>query len=205
VLPRNTKDHEANIKALIDSAANSYAKSKRARTYKDRHIADAQASLDNAKRYHKIMFPRRKWKHVDLDGLAEQAEAARKREAKRAKREQAKLLKELAGGLENWKNHEPCPRYGTLYQLPVALRLTPDSDKVETSHGAEVPVPDARKLFKVCQACRKKGEAYVDRETKIGIYSGIAIDKKGNAKVGCHDLSYEEMNRINEILKGEKA
>ena len=79
------------------------------------------------------------------------------------------------------------------------LRMSRDKKYVETSHGAVVPVGDARKLFKLCALVRRdaNGSVYSPAlAVGVGPYTLRTIEPNGDCVVGCHTLKYEEMEAL---------
>ena len=65
-------------------------------------------------------------------------------------------------------------------------------DNIQTSMGANVPVKDAQRIWKLIQAGKSiKG-------LQIGHYTITSFN--GELKVGCHKIGKEEVNRIGELL-----
>ena len=137
------------------------------------------------------------------------AEALQRKSAKeaatRAKRE-AQALLTIAEKLDAWRAGEAIslPRSSTIF-----LRLRTDGDRqiVETSWGARVFLRDAARLFQAAHVCHLKGLSFVNDGSKVfsvGPYTLDSIDTEGNAKVGCHALSYSEMSLLASAI-GEDA
>lgn len=77
------------------------------------------------------------------------------------------------------------------------LRMSRDKKYVETSHGAIVPVGDARKLFKLCTLARRDPKSVYGRDlASVGPYTLRTIEPNGDCVVGCHTLKYEEMEAL---------
>lgn len=66
-----------------------------------------------------------------------------------------------------------------------------NGDTVETSRGAKVPLDAAVKLFNAARMCRLHGKATATAGNKIGRYRLDGIDKEGNARIGCHYLTWQ--------------
>ena len=66
-----------------------------------------------------------------------------------------------------------------------------NGDTVETSRGAKVPLDAAVKLFNAARMCRLHGKATATAGNKIGMYRLDGIDKEGNARIGCHYLTWQ--------------
>lgn len=78
------------------------------------------------------------------------------------------------------------------------LRMSRDKKYVETSHGAIVPVGDARKLFKLCALIRRDAKSVYSPNPAVGVghYTLRTIEPNGDCVVGCHTLKYEEMEAL---------
>lgn len=78
-------------------------------------------------------------------------------------------------------------------------RLRVKNGNVETSRGAEVPIPHALRLFALATKCREAGAEWSSPPEKsfaVGHYTLSSIDKRGNVTIGCHSLEFVEMERI---------
>lgn len=124
-------------------------------------------------------------------------------------------LGDLQESLRQWRAHEIVTRTG-LSRLPCALRLhrldilrgdgtfIAESDRgvIQTSHGAEIPVSFAPRIWRSVQATRAQGVDYVPREPApmIGAYRLSQIRADGSMVVGCHDIPYSELEGIAQAL-----
>jgi murein DD-endopeptidase MepM/ murein hydrolase activator NlpD len=93
--------------------------------------------------------------------------------------------------LESWRSGGIL-RYG-FNRLPVALRLSTDGSRIETSHGAVVPTRVAAVAWEAIKA------GAVDPEFSWGHYTGLAV-RDGVLVVGCHRIPLEEVQAIREAL-----
>jgi hypothetical protein len=127
-------------------------------------------------------------------------EIARK-EADRAKRAALKakrLAQSEAEAVADWKAGARIHRnFSRVY-----LRLINEDEKptVETSHGARVRLSDALSLFRRCQIVKRSATPYAATydapRFQVGPYQLNEIDKDGNARVGCHSLTFAEMEAL---------
>lgn len=71
-------------------------------------------------------------------------------------------------------------------------------DIVETSRGAEVPFKAAVGLYLMAAEQRAKGSILMlgNEAKRVGHFALTQIDANGNCTVGCHHLSFEEMERL---------
>ncbi len=133
--------------------------------------------------------------------LLERQEAEQKA-AREAQHREAALQATVR--LEMWRKHEPHVRATHLHALPCALRLSPDKTWVETSHGAHIPVDAALKLWPYVQRIRRQGLNYVPESgqaVELGHYKLTAITRNGDIVVGCHNISYTELEAMAKELK----
>lgn len=115
-------------------------------------------------------------------------------EEKQAKKTQALELRQER---EEWLNGAR-GRYRQPYDTEIQLRVSPSNpDEVETSRGARVPLTVCRRLYQSWQ----KQEVPEDRS--VGVYRLSNIHANG-IKIGCHDISKEEIERFAKVLWGEE-
>jgi hypothetical protein len=130
-----------------------------------------------------------------VEELRKQLEKERQQHMERRRR-QAEEAKE---DLEKWRRGE-ATRLG-LYHLPVALRLSKDGKQVETSHGAEVPVSRAKRLWNYIRDVKANGiPANASKPYGAGINLGHftlnEIREDGSIRAGCHNIAYPEIENI---------
>ena len=209
VLASRTQDHMENMKALLEGVAAMEERCKRARVYKDSYWRQANELADEAELYAKTFLPRHKF-NCRPQAVAEELKKRTAKEAKAAQRalklqkeREKKARIESAEHLERWVAGEEGVYYSNRwYHFPVRLRIY--DDNVDTSHGASVSILAARKLFRMCLICKKKGtHIFPETPVRIGSYHLNEIDPQGNVTVGCHKISFEEMERINGLLGPE--
>lgn len=94
----------------------------------------------------------------------------------------------------DWRAH----KYGGYipYHLPTMLRLSQDRETVETSRGADIPVSHAKRLWPLIQNCRAVGKGLTDRNVRLGHYTLTEIRPDGSIVVGCHMISFQEIEQI---------
>lgn len=129
-----------------------------------------------------------------------EAAAARKRE-----REIAERVMRDAERIAQWRAGSYVPSlHGSLHGLPITLRLSRDGLNVETSHGAEVPIADARMLLRLVESVRGNG-GFVDETRgdviKVGAFRLREIATNGDTTIGCHSIKWDEIERFKELLK----
>lgn len=86
------------------------------------------------------------------------------------------------------------------YWSGTYVRLSRDGAHIETSKGVVVPFEDALRLFRLCAVARKRATAvpYILESAntpQIGGYLLSSITDTGDCVVGCHRLSFDEMER----------
>jgi hypothetical protein len=147
----------------------------------------------------------------NLEGIREEMQRALDAAAAaQAERQRLRAI-EAVEDLALWRQGQPCQR-GRLGDLPVALRLTkkgwnaighaqPETQIVETSHGAEIPVEHALELWPAIQAVKQRGSGdLAPRNRTLGHYTLNLIRADGSIKVGCHDIAYSEIEGIAKAL-----
>lgn len=190
--------HPDNVRYFIGQAKASYDKAKRARTHVSWHIQDAKAQVEQARRYmtqFKVAVPaeqRELWValHTEtyLNGDVQAALLAKEREAKQAEREsqkQRRLEKEQEERerLEQWIAGELS--YGHF----SAMRLRVYNDEVQTTHGARVPIIEARKLYRALKAGLNVAGQHIGHYTVTRVTETEMI-------IGCHNIPLSEIERI---------
>jgi len=119
------------------------------------------------------------------------AEAAR--EKVRAE-QQAVRMAALAESAEEWRAGKVLVRTG-LWEIPPMLRVSSDGANVQTSHGAEIPVADAIRIWPVIRRVMA-GERDYEPGEPLGHYRLSKIRRDGSIVVGCHDIAHSEIARI---------
>jgi hypothetical protein len=70
-------------------------------------------------------------------------------------------------------------------------------ETLETSHGARVPLRDAKRLFAlISQDIRSHVRGAWERGFRVGAYELSHISENGDFRVGCHSIKYEEAARL---------
>lgn len=105
-------------------------------------------------------------------------------------REEKKAANQLQKSLElltKWLNHE---YNGTLYNIPVHLRISNDGKLIETTKGAKVQLSEAIILLNKL----RKGEDV--NGYKIDGFTVIENNTE-RVKIGCHEISWNIINKLN--------
>jgi hypothetical protein len=127
-------------------------------------------------------------------------ETIAKREKEREAAHAAGLKEEAKRGARvlAWQNGgaDLFPR--DIQALPHALlRVSPDGDILETSHGASVPLCDAKRLFAlISKDIRSHVRGAWEHGFRVGAYELSHISENGDFRVGCHSIKYEEAARL---------
>jgi hypothetical protein len=216
-------DHASNLAYLVDRVAREAKRIAKAVLYRSRGTMDLYAGY--ATRYANLFrldppdfgaiiaeLDAVEAKRAKRDALPSairrraNREAERERErARRAEREKARweaLRLAQAENVEKWMQGDPNVyiRYYTFDDGSAVLRIKPGNpDRVQTSQGAEVSVTSARHLLAVVRGVRARGEAWMPAPNEVfpvGNFTLNSIDAEGNARVGCHKLTWIEIDRF---------
>lgn len=94
-----------------------------------------------------------------------------------------------------WRSHKYAGN--ALYFEGTYIRLTEGGGSVETSRHVVVELADALRLFRMAQCCRSHKAAWsavnLHESPRVGPYRVVSVDAEGNAVVGCHRLTFDEM------------
>lgn len=110
--------------------------------------------------------------------VMQEADALRKRLDEIARAENAERL-------ERWLSGEniAAPRMSEILFRVVG-------EEVQSSHGARVPLADAIRVVRMAARCRDAQSTFQKSTFATGPYQGIAIDEKGNVRIGCHRFTW---------------
>ena len=143
-----------------------------------------------------------------LEEKRAKARAQREERARvKAEREQAILVERLQSDIANWRAGAFI-RHGNLYRVPVMLRLSADGKRAETSHGAEVSRADAEKFLALRAKFLRNGTTYERSDSAtpavaVGAFTLHSIRADGSVQIGCHNISSEEIERLETVLLEE--
>ena len=196
--------HPDNVRYLIEKARDHFDKAKRARKYADWPMQAARATVESIRAYitkFQVQVPESHvevWQalHTDtyLNGEVQAALLAKARAAQVAEREatkQARLKREAeeAAQLAKWVAGELS--YGRF----SAMRLRVKEGEVQTTHGARVPIIEARKLYRALKAGMNiEGQ-------QVGYYRVTRVTES-ELVIGCHNIPMSEVERIApEVMK----
>ncbi len=78
----------------------------------------------------------------------------------------------------------------------AALRVM--GDTLETSHGAEVPLSHAVKVFRFVKLCKERGETWRrnGHTIRVGHFQVDRVDCTGDFTAGCHFITWQEVERV---------
>jgi hypothetical protein len=204
-VPNVTEDtiaaHLANWEHLRDEYIESMAKANRARSagMKATHLHNALVSINAANRYRLLFLGKnRKAKELKADDsmgemitdYLEQQQA--EREAKRERQRQYEQQE-----YERWINGKGYNR--TFPNSPVAFRISPsDSQEVETSLGATVPLDHAIRVFRMLAKLRRQGISFTQDDNahrdrlRIGHFHIDSVDWDTDTIIaGCHTIEWK--------------
>jgi hypothetical protein len=168
----------------------------RARSNKPSILGSLRDLVDEANRF-AVFFGLRSRLSMpaDLSAMEAECKAIEKRERARKQRAEAERRREALQRLQMWVD-------GTIDYLcqqsygPIRLRIK--GDELQTSRGARVPLDHAVKAFRIIKRLRDKGQAYESNGHTIhlGHFALDTIDAQGNVTAGCHNVAWEEIERI---------
>lgn len=181
--------HAARLEEYANRISEIEAKIPRAKTRKDWLESERASLYAEARRYCQFFGLAEIFDGDTVAEITAKAEAARKREAARQKRERAKLDRELreryAKAAAEWlAGGENDAIY---YHPDTFLRVV--GDEVQTSKGATVPLSHALRLFNLWA----NGQAKIGE--RVGLYNVAKIESKC-LTIGCHVISTVEITRF---------
>ena len=144
------------------------------------------------------------WAKVkELD--ATQEKAREKARALREAKANAALAEYQAKEKEKrnaWLEGEAVQFYGADENGNPFLRVK--NRTVQTSHGAEIPLRPAMRLFELARNCQDSGLAFHEPLT-FDCFTLTKITGEGNVTIGCHTLTFKEMARIAPTVQRQLA
>lgn len=196
--------HAENVRYYIERAREYFDKAKRARTSTTWLLGVAKHTVTILREYLE-QFPTpipeshaELWTALDrgtyLDSEVQASLLKKEREAKKAELESQRLAREAREReeqerLEKWIAGE------LGYGYFSAMRLRVKEGEVQTTHGAKVPVIEARKLYRALKA----GLDVVGQQ--VGYYRVTRVTDS-ELVIGCHNIPMSEVERIApEVMK----
>lgn len=191
-------DHRANVTYLIEQARDHFDKAKRARKRAEWEMGYGRATVQTTRDYITKLRVSVPDSHVELwqalhtdtylnsevqAELLAKARAAQAAEREATKQARIKREAEEAAQLAKWVAGELS--YGRF----SAMRLRVKDDEVQTTHGARVPVSEARKLYRALKA----GVSVEGQQ--VGYYRVTRVTDS-ELVIGCHNIPLSEVERI---------
>ena len=179
------------FEAYRKKSEQSMLKASRARTYKDLHLRDAHNAIEKANRllvlFRKELPYVRKLKPLDNESIERLNELAK---AKRRKEIQANRKLEQA-----WIDHktDSLPRGHRYLIRKRATQYLPRGEYVETSHGARIPLDDAKTFYKAISRFRATPEQCPSMD--VSHFRLNKLSSQG-ARIGCHFLAWSVMDQF---------
>ena len=138
------------------------------------------------------------------DAQALEKQAAEREAAERMERERADRESWLAGGGTRWTRFSDA-QGGAMLRAVDVERDESDSivgGTLETSHGADVPLPHALKAFAFVRRVVATGQPWHanGHTIRVGHFRVDSIDTAGTMRAGCHTLHLGEMERLAGVL-----
>lgn len=191
-------DHRANVTYLIEQARDHFDKAKRARKRAEWEMGYGRATVETTRDYitkFRVSVPDSHvelWQALHTDTylnsevqaeLLAKARAAQAAEREATKQARIKREAEEAAQLAKWVAGELS--YGRF----SAMRLRVKEGEVQTTHGARVPVSEARKLYRALKAgVNVEGQ-------QVGYYRVTRVTDS-ELVIGCHNIPLSEVERI---------
>lgn len=181
---------EADVQELLAKAA-------KAREKRQSYLLEASKRIEDFNVFARLLKSKLRIPVLNVEGWDAKAHAAalkaadekrRKKADALRKKQEAEKAEDIASWRMGWSSYAPSG-------LAVMLRLNLAKDKVQTSRSAEIPVEDARKLWPIIERVRKGGKDY-EVGMQLGHYRLTKIHKDGSITVGCHDISFAELEGI---------
>jgi hypothetical protein len=124
--------------------------------------------------------------------IAKREKDKQRREALRQRKRQEEVYQWMTGELRSihWERGDP-----------VYMRI--QGDKIQTSQGAEFPIPHGLKAFEFIKQCKEKEQEWETngKSIHLGNFTIDKIEPSGNVKAGCHYVAYAEIERVAKLLK----
>jgi hypothetical protein len=202
VCDNNRKGQFAEYRQRYVELARKYS---RARSNKPWILGSLRDLVDEANRFAQFFALRSRLSMPeDLSAMETECRAIEQREKARKQRQEAKRQREwetrkveAMAKLDEWANGGAIDRWAFGgYDLPIRLRIK--GDELQTSRGARVPLDHAIKAFRIIKRLHDKGHAYErnGHTIHLGHFVLDAVDPQGNVTAGCHQVEWEEIERV---------
>jgi hypothetical protein len=174
------------------------------------NLREALGHVEKGNRFLKLFrkkFPSKRRKITDFPAddvlaLTRKAELAGAREAERSAAARLEREAQAAMNEQDWIEGR---KTGALFGRKFLLRLQGEVEnlKVETSHGARVPVNEAEVFYKILMRVRRNGyELNGAHGARVGSFRLDSVSEHG-ARVGCHLLEWDEIDRFAKAMQWE--
>lgn len=213
VKARTESEHLANFADYQARYDETGLKAARARIHTDRYLSDMASYVDQGNRYAEHFGLSDRIVEADIAELQERAkeQTAKKRAeaVERAERNKARWdaeAREFAATVREWRDglrdRLPSLSYYNPARKRIGALLRIVGDKVQTSQGAEFPVSDVPRAWRIVENCKRNGGTFHANGKRImlGHFRLDSIDAKGNVKAGCHYVEYSECRLIAQQL-----
>lgn len=193
-------EHTNNLRAMVHECEAALQKAARAKSRSAEYFSTAESLVNTHRRYREAfgvdldspLIIGEDWKARANEKIAQQKEDAKKQAERKRQQDEADQRDRLEA-LDKWKAGEIV--HHNFYGCPIALRLSSDGSRLETSRGAEVPATHAKKLWKTIQTIKASGQAYHHNghSIHIGDFRVDSISAEGELRAGCHTIPFETM------------
>jgi len=212
IMVRNDLTNDDFTRAFIrygNIVIESSKKASRSRKYGDLHLNDAKKALEDWNKL-KAYFPKltkgiKKLKlpsDIQIKKLNDKDKTER---AKERKEKQSRIIREENSWLNYEKNYVSRIGRCLLRQRMIKEKVHPDYianrrfvDEVETSHGARVPMDQAKRFYGVIKRFKDNPKACNER-FKVGNFHLSNLTPNG-ANIGCHFIAWSEMERFANLM-----
>lgn len=133
----------------------------------------------------------------NLESVRDELLAQQKRDEAARLLSMQKQAEESAVALALWRVDSTFHASG-FHANATALRY--HDGAIQTSHGAQIPVEFASKIWALATSCRANSRALSGLSTPCGHYHLNEVSERGDIRVGCHNISFEELEKMAVIL-----
>lgn len=132
---------------------------------------------------------------------AAELEKARAAESVAAWRETGRAVYMTPDGERHWSGRLSDPDGGALLRYAGVVRNAArevTAGTLYTSHGADVPLPDAIRAFRFLKLCRERGAAWRanGRVLTVGHFRVDLVRPDGSFIAGCHKVNWSEVETV---------
>lgn len=196
--------HISNFKKLTDEIDDTLARASRARSNKVHLLGSALWQIEHAQEYADFFHINDEYDvseylgHIDVARIREDKELLDSENERKAEIKRKEAYIKNIEHIKAWKNGEDVHiPYGI---TDVMLRVK--DDVIETSHHANIPLTQAKKLWPLIKRCKDNSQSYQPKTRyEIGLYLLTEIKHNGDVKIGCHYIKYNELEKIAKQLE----